>query len=427
MSGDHRAVSVVGGTAGVEAHYDQFARMARTFLDVSRELAERSLDLHRVFLDPSVIAAAVLNPPGAATFAAALLLALDAPGGLSWHAAACTLTATEIRTAAASYLAVDRLDKQVGPAAEGLLRLGPAGAAAATHWRSPGRMPGRLLTGDPQLVDTAVGALTDFWTDRLLIDRVAAYPDGRPVVAATGRDTSPASGSPPRSLADVVAGLARRNLARRGGDVDVRFVVGLGPDGQPVRRVIVDIPGTKNWSPSPHGSDPTSLGTNARAVTGGTTTYEEGVREVMRRAGVRPGDQVLLVGHSQGGMVALNLARHARETGEFAVTHVITAGSPIARIPVPRSVRVLAIENDGDVVPHCDGADNQDRTNVTTVTVHRDTGDVVANHTLENGYLPGAGDIDASDNPSVRSYLDSLHPFLDGTKVDTRTFRIERR
>ncbi|MEP6852637.1 MAG: hypothetical protein ABJA87_08285 [bacterium] len=421
-----RSVSVTGGVAGVEARYDDLAIVSRTFATAAGDLAERSWRLHRMLADPALLAAAVLDPTGSAAFTATLLAALDGRHGLTWQAAAWGLTAGTVRGAAAAYLAADRIDDQVGPARAGLQQLGPAGHVVS-QWRHPSRAPAGVLSGDPELVDAAVVVLTGFWSDRQLLDRAAAYPDGRPIVVATGADRGVEARHPPRTVADLLAGLARCNAPRQGGDIDVRFVLGRDADGRVRRRVIVDIPGTKNWNPSPAEPDPTSFGTNVRAITGSTTTYEAGVRAAMRRAGVRRNEPVLLVGHSQGGMVAVNLARHARSDGEFQVSDVVTAGAPIARIPVPRSVQVLALENDADVVPHCDGADNQDRTNVTTVTVHRDTGDPLANHSLEQSYLPGARDVDATDDPSVRGAVAGLRPFLEGTAVSTVTYHVERR
>ena len=182
--------------------------------------------------------------------------------------------------------------------------------------------------------------------------------------------------------------LAHRSDHRAGGDVDVRFVYSTGADGRPVRHVIVDIPGVDTLNPSPNGADPTSFGTNLRTLVGARSTYGDGVIEAMRQAGVTPADPVLLVGHSQGGMVAMNLAKELAGRGTFHITNVITVGSPVAHITVPRSVRVLAIENDDDFVPHLDGASNPDQTNLTTVTIHREHQRILDNHDLDQELPP---------------------------------------
>ena len=126
------------------------------------------------------------------------------------------------------------------------------------------------------------------------------------------------------------------------------------------RHVVVDIPGTKSWSLAAHNSDVTSIATNLRSLAGERTAYEEGIELAMRQAGVRPDDDVVLLGHSEGGMVAVNAATRFAQTGEFHVDRVITAGAPISATVdrIPRSVQVLALENAGDVVPHLDGQPN---------------------------------------------------------------------
>ena len=195
------------------------------------------------------------------------------------------------------------------------------------------------------------------------------------------------------------------------------------------RRVIVDVPGTKDWSPAPHNRDITSIGTNLRALAGTSTSYERGVAEAMTRAGVRPDDDVLLVGHSEGGMVAVNLAIHAHLSGEFRVGHVVTVGAPIGAVAahVPRDVHVLAVENRSDLVPHLDDRENPDRVNITTVQVNRARASVGDSHDLDESYVPGAADVDASTDPSVRAYLAELRPILSAESVSTQTYVVTRR
>jgi pimeloyl-ACP methyl ester carboxylesterase len=124
-------------------------------------------------------------------------------------------------------------------------------------------------------------------------------------------------------------------------------------------------------------------------------------------------DPVMLVGHSQGGMVA---AQAAADTGNgnfgYNVTHVVTAGSPIARADVPSHVQVLAIENSRDLVPHLDARDNPDRPNWTTVTFDAQKGSVGANHGTGSAYLPAATALDQSTDPSVTAFRNSAGAFL---------------
>jgi hypothetical protein len=292
------------------------------------------------------------------------------------------------------------------------------GAATAVGTRSPSAAAQAFLTSDPDVFDSAAGLLLFTGLEQAVGSR---YPDGRPVVYDLGRDATETVA--PHDLTDLVDQLAVRDDTVAG-EVSVAFVIGA--DGR--RRAIVDVPGTKSWSPG-RTDDVTSLSTNARALVGSPTTYERGVLNAMTRAGVTSTDEVMLVGHSEGGMVAVTAARDAVRTGRFDVTHVVTAGSPIARSVggVPESVRVLALENDADIVPTLDAADNPARPNVTTVQFDVDTGTVGGNHGLGTAYEAGAAETDASADPSVRAFTDSAEGFLDGSDEDTRVFLITRK
>jgi hypothetical protein len=423
-----RAVTVRGGSNGIEAHSQEMMAVAHALARAARDFGVQSLHLHACLLDPPLLASAALDPGGAARFELALLAALDGRHGLTWLAADCELLDSGLRGAVAIYRCADEVDARIVPALRGVVEL-PVGVRHALPALDQGHFGtaiNEFLSTDPYLGDAVIDLVTDFWRNQALTNAVAVWPDGRPQVNARADDDSPTGRNPPRNLRDVMAALAvRNNAATTGGDIDVRIITTAMPSGQSVRHVIVDIPGTKNWSPLP-GRDVTSLGTNARGLAGATTTYELGVLEAMRQAGVSADDDVMLVGHSEGGMIAINAARDAVVSGAFHVSHVVTAGSPIGRLSVPPSVQVLAQENEGDVIPHCDGALNTDRTNITTVTVHRNHRDVLDNHDIEKSYLPGTDDIDASTDPSIRDYLSALDGFLGGDRVQTKVFHVTR-
>jgi hypothetical protein len=419
-------ISVRGGSNGIEAHFDDLTALARLFGAAATTIAGHTLSLHRYLVDPDVLSSAALDPYGAGRFTAALLDALDGPHGLSWLGAECGTKDLRLRTAATSYYEADRLRARFAPPLKGILD----GATVVPNTVA-GAVTGHSLSAINHAIagqaDVITAAASGFWTNWALINAVSTYPDGRPVVHGMGADDSKAADTVPHSLTDVISELSHRSDHRAGGDVDVRFVYSTGADGRTIRHVIVDIPGVDTLNPSPNAGDPTSFGTSLRTLTGARSTYGGGVIEAMRQAGVTPSDPVLLVGHSQGGMVAMNLAKQLGGRGTFNITNVVTLGSPVAHIIVPRSVRVLAIENDSDFVPHLDGASNPDRTNLTTVTIHREHNRILDNHDLSKSYLPGAGDIDASSNPSVRSYLAGLSGFLGGNRVTTTVFSVRRR
>ncbi len=158
---------------------------------------------------------------------------------------------------------------------------------------------------------------------------------------------------------------------------------GQGLDGGRVRVVevargdggsawVVVVPGTQEWSPHP-GANPFDLTTDVRAVTGDATLAAAGVAaalEVARgRSGGRSrvGDPVVLVGHSQGGILAAALASDPAFTRRNRVTHVVTSGSPVGLIPVPATIAVLSVERGDDPVPRLDLTPNPDIASWVTV------------------------------------------------------------
>jgi hypothetical protein len=416
-------IEVDGGPGGITAHLEDLRVAARQVGRVADDVGHLAADLHAVLLHPALLVSAGFDPIGAGEVSAAIFRATDGPGGVTALALRGARLALALRASAARYEAVEELARLAGPvtAAEtaGVVTVSGAGAALE-----------HLVTRDPQLVDVAVSTLAALLTARATPAAAAQlarqFPDGHAAVANLGADLAGDALGPPRSLRDLLSGIDRRT-AGHSGEIDVRILTRPTPSGAP-RHVVVDIPGTKTWSLAAHNPDVTSIATNLRSLAGQHTAYEEGIELAMRQAGVRPDDDVVLLGHSEGGMVAVNAATRFAQTGEFHVGRVITAGAPISATVdrVPNSVQVLALENAGDVVPHLDGQPNPDRPNVTTVTLHHDYGDIGRNHDLTDSYLPGATDVAASSDPSVRAYLGGLVPFLSATTVQTQRFLISR-
>lgn len=214
----------------------------------------------------------------------------------------------------------------------------------------------------------------------------------------------------PHSVEDLLNNLALTNELADG-TIEIQTV--LGPDGSP--RHIVYVPGTDDMNPAGSGgSTLRDMLTNARSISQTETAYQRGIEEAMRRAGLDDGAPIVLVGHSQGGMVSADLA-HDSPRG-FNITHVITAGSPQAQVPeFGDQTQVLSLENRGDLIPALDGKDNPDQSNRTTVVFDERTDSVGGNHSLDK-YARGGAAVDGSSDPSVRDFRDSVDLFLNGTR-----------
>lgn len=127
---------------------------------------------------------------------------------------------------------------------------------------------------------------------------------------------------------------------------------------------VVAIPGTYDWTlDSRHGLDATG---NLLAAAGKPTAVTPGILSALRQAqkaeGVLgKGEPVMLVGHSQGGMLAHNIARDKKAQKEFNIKNITTFGSPVGRSKPGvtadgTQVQELNIEMKSDLVPQLDGA-----------------------------------------------------------------------
>jgi hypothetical protein len=195
-----------------------------------------------------------------------------------------------------------------------------------------------------------------------------------------------------------------------------------------VRHWIVQFPSTKSWHPRP-GIAPNDLTADLVIGAEHEATITRAALETMREAGIRPGEPVVLSGFSLGGMVAAQVAVRAHAAG-FTVTHLVVAGTPLGRLPIPPGVRTLALEHVLDLVPRIDGRENPVRLDLDGSRV---LVTVKAGPSLAPGFRLGAlhqatayadtaGAIEA-DPPgdAVAGLLAELRPFFgDGQRVHDR-------
>ncbi|MFD8980552.1 hypothetical protein [Streptomyces sp. NPDC059564] len=123
-------------------------------------------------------------------------------------------------------------------------------------------------------------------------------------------------------------------------------------DGQ-VRYVLL-LPGTSFLLPS--NNTPQDLVGAFNGFVRSDTTYTRAARQLLRRAGVPDGSELMFVGHSLGGLTAMNLAMDVELASTYRITHVITFGSPIdTKRPADHTTRVISLVNKHDVISTLDG------------------------------------------------------------------------
>jgi hypothetical protein len=116
-------------------------------------------------------------------------------------------------------------------------------------------------------------------------------------------------------------------------------------------RYVVYVSGTRDFDLHPT-SEPWDMTSNFQALSGSAQAdSEHAVRTAMEQAGIDARTPVILVGHSQGGLIASRIAA----SGDFAVTDLVVAGSPSHGVSVPERIRVTAFEHSDDLVPALSG------------------------------------------------------------------------
>lgn len=478
---------VTGGSEGVEATYSHVLALATTYDTAGSQMREWAGIGARTLRNGDLVESAVLSPISFAEAEVAVLSATTGPDGILVESLGWETDAILIRVTVRVFREADDLvhgafevvDYLVGrmigmtlviaaPALlAGAITVGPlayvvwqhlppglqqqlqddaAGAGADLEdWLAQHpEVLQHLINGGGGLLDGLWDGLTPlapggpFGISTFTPDTESAagllaalYGDDSPFETHGTDLTVPSGGVQPGSLADVIAHLGETNdlsndqHPENNGTIEIQTI----SDGHGGVRHIVYLPGTDDMATLPwtQDGDVRDMATNFALIHGQDTAYMHGILQAMHDAGIRPGDPVLLAGHSQGGMEAAAILSHNHD---FNVTNVVTAGSPTAQVAgFPPGTHVLSLENQGDVVPLLDGEENPDSTQQVTVHFNDQGSSIGDSHGLDH-YANGAAAVDASGDPSIQEQLASLQAngYLgtDAQQVTSQVFQITR-
>jgi hypothetical protein len=198
--------------------------------------------------------------------------------------------------------------------------------------------------------------------------------------------------------------------------------------GGPRPRWIVYVGGTVDTGFAPHG-EPWDDTSNLGLIAGGDAASVRATREAMAAAGVRPGDAVLPVGYSQGGVVATDLVTG----GDYDTSQLVTFGSPSGQLDVPQTVTDVALEHRDDIIPALGGEPLGGPEGADRIVVRRTTfeGAVpmdespLAAHRMSEYELTAAA-VDSSSDPRLVGAADQLRAFTDGAAASVTYWRADR-
>lgn len=190
-----------------------------------------------------------------------------------------------------------------------------------------------------------------------------AIPHGQPLppMHAPREVTTPHA---PSSLIERIGNLAE---SKEYGEFEILKHETSGAHGVE-RSWSVIIRGTQEWTAGT--TNIQDMHTNFNAIAGLESDQTQAIKAAMADMGIKPTEAVEFVGHSQGGIVAAQLASDTEIRKHYSVAAVLTAGAPTAGYNPDTSVGMLNLENTRDQVLALDGRENANRGN--NLTVHFD-------------------------------------------------------
>jgi hypothetical protein len=244
--------------------------------------------------------------------------------------------------------------------------------SAALHLPVPGGLGAVIRAPESASIVLAAAGLLGAVGSRVLVDgpvRVTRVePSARESDAVRyGADAAPA-GHPaeaPRRLRDVVAppagvgDLADRvpsgedapqiRIERYGTTDDPRWIVYVGGTAD---FGLVAGAETADMTSNTHGVADDAKLDRLRFTGADSAAGERAVRAALDEAGARPGEPLLAVGYSGGGIIAAKLAADP----ELGAVGALSLGGPVASAPTREGVALLSIEHEEDLVPAAGGA-----------------------------------------------------------------------
>jgi hypothetical protein len=222
---------------------------------------------------------------------------------------------------------------------------------------------------------------------------------------------------------------AADRLARVPGEKQIRIERYSAP-GEDDRYIVYVAP-TQTFSPMADG-DPWDLTSNIAGVGGLASGSIRATEQAMADAGISAGSEVVLVGYSQGGLVADAIAG----SGRWNVAGLETYGDPGGSIALPDGIRGVAVRHTDDFVVSTGGPQPP----VDRVIVERRAypdGAVIPTDRLapahqKDAYAATARQLDAARSTVVRDELHHLDAFArdyserEGAEVTTLEYRAER-
>ncbi len=186
------------------------------------------------------------------------------------------------------------------------------------------------------------------------------------------------------------------------------------------RHFIIYLPGTQDWAPVA-GENPLNLSSDLQAFAHSKSDTQSALLLALKKAGATPGDEVIFVAHSQGGLVAANFAQHP---SGFNVSTILSFAGPMVAVGALSKTKVLAFEHTNDPMPYLAGKANPLAANWVTVQATAAASGMAA-HELSS-YGPMTSLADKSNNAAIAGARTNLLARLKAKRVKVQFIKLKR-
>jgi len=187
------------------------------------------------------------------------------------------------------------------------------------------------------------------------------------------------------------------------------------------RHFLVYLAGTQDWTPI-SGSNPLNLASDFQAFANSKSDSQTAVLLALKKVGAKPGDDVMFVAHSQGGLVAADFAQNP---SGYRVSSILSFAAPMVAIGAISTTKVLAFEHVNDPMPYLAGQANPLAANWVTVQAKATEGGIAAHALKSYGAMTSLAD--KSENVAIVKNRDAILKKLRGRQVKVQLIKVKRK
>ena len=181
------------------------------------------------------------------------------------------------------------------------------------------------------------------------------------------------------------------------------------------------IRGTQRWDAS--STNIQDQRTNFTSMAKADNDQYRAIVEAMKTMNIGKNEPVELLGHSQGGIIATQIASTKQLNEKYNFVTLTTFGSPTGTYKIPEHIQTMHFENLSDPVPALDGKPNPINQNRTTVYFNTNNTKISNSTHDQTMYSQMTKNIENSDTKSIQKWIKSRQPFMQPQNPKNETYK----